>query len=379
MRLTIAMLRAVLALPAPAALAAQTGQFVVRLGRDTLAIEQYTRTADRLQGEQVVRAPRTVHRLYTVTFGPSGAAERFELVTHNVSGAPGPAETKATATFQGDSAVSTLTRSDSTRTVRARVGAGALPYLGQSFGLVEEVARSARAAGRDRYTMSMLVLGDTEPMPVTVTRGGSDSLTMMLDGIGPLRVRLDGQGRLLGVSGIGGTAQITVERVQGLDFAGLGKSFAARSLGTLSPPDSVRASVAGASIAVRYSRPSMRGRVIFGNVVPWNQVWRTGANQATIFETGADLVVAGTTVPAGKYSLWTLPSQSGWKLIVNTNTGQWGTDYDARYDLARLDMKVEPLPQPVEQFTIAIEPKGKGGVLRLEWEKTRASIPFLKQ
>jgi len=379
MRLTIAMLRAVLALPAPAALAAQTGQFVVRLGRDTLAIEQYTRTADRLQGEQVVRAPRTVHRLYTVTFGPSGAAERFELVTHNVSGAPGPAETKATATFQGDSAVSTLTRSDSTRTVRARVGAGALPYLGQSFGLVEEVARSARAAGRDRYTMSMLVLGDTEPMPVTVTRGGSDSLTMMLDGIGPLRVRLDEQGRLLGVSGIGGTAQITVERVQGLDFAGLGKSFAARSLGTLSPPDSVRASVAGASIAVRYSRPSMRGRVIFGNVVPWNQVWRTGANQATVFETSADLVIAGAPVPAGKYSLWTLPSPGGWKLIVNRNTGQWGTDYDAQYDLARLDMKVEPLRQPVEQFTIAIEPSGKGGVLKLEWERTRVSVPVTRK
>ena len=379
MRLTIAMLRAVLALPAPAALAAQTGQFVVRLGRDTLAIEQYTRTADRLQGEQVVRAPRTVHRLYTVTFGPSGAAERFELVTHNVSGAPGPAETKATATFQGDSAVSTLTRSDSTRTVRARVGAGALPYLGQSFGLVEEVARSARAAGRDRYTMSMLVLGDTEPMPVTVTRGGSDSLTMMLDGIGPLRVRLDGQGRLLGVSGIGGTAQITVERVQGLDFAGLGKSFAARSLGTLSPPDSVRASVAGASIAVRYSRPSMRGRVIFGNVVPWNQVWRTGANQATVFETSADLVIAGAPVPAGKYSLWTLPSPGGWKLIVNRNTGQWGTDYDAQYDLARLDMKVEPLRQPVEQFTIAIEPTGTGGVLKLEWERTRVSVPVTRK
>ena len=379
MRLTIAMLRAVLALPAPAALAAQTGQFVVRLGRDTLAIEQYTRTADRLQGEQVVRAPRTVHRLYTVTFGPSGAAERFELVTHNVSGAPGPAETKATATFQGDSAVSTLTRSDSTRTVRARVGAGALPYLGQSFGLVEEVARSARAAGRDRYTMSMLVLGDTEPMPVTVTRGGSDSLTMMLDGIGPLRVRLDGQGRLLGVSGIGGTAQITVERVQGLDFAGLGKSFAARSLGTLSPPDSVRASVAGASIAVRYSRPSMRGRVIFGNVVPWNQVWRTGANQATVFETSADLVIAGAPVPAGKYSLWTLPAPGGWKLIVNRNTGQWGTDYDAQYDLARIDMRVEQLPRPVEQFTIAIEPSGKRGVLKLEWERTRVSVPVTRK
>src|SRR5947208_10967848 len=173
MRLTIAMLRAVLALPAPAALAAQTGQFVVRLGRDTLAIEQYTRTADRLQGEQVVRAPRTVHRLYTVTFGPSGAAERFELVTHNVSGAPGPAETKATATFQGDSAVSTLTRSDSTRTVRAPVGAGALPYLGQSVGLGEEGAPPPPAPGRHRYTLSLAVPGDPEPMPGAVPRGGS--------------------------------------------------------------------------------------------------------------------------------------------------------------------------------------------------------------
>jgi hypothetical protein len=367
---------AILPLVFPAALASQTGQFVVRLGRDTLAIEEYTRTADRLQGEQVVRSPRTVHRIYTVTFGPGGAAERYELVSHNVSGAPGPAETKATATFQGDSAVATLPRGDSTRTVRSRVGAGALPFLGQSFALVEEVARRARAAGGDRFTMSMLVLGDTEPMPVTVTRGVADSLIMTLDGIGPLRARVDDQGRLLGVSGIGGTAQITVERVRGLAFGPLGKSFASRSLGTLSPNDSVRASLGGAVLAVRYSRPSMRGRVIFGNVVPWNKVWRTGANQATIFETGADLVVAGTTVPAGKYSLWTLPSPGGWTLIVNKNTGQWGTDYDAQYDLARLDMKVETLKQPVEQFTIAIEPKGKGGVLKLEWEKTRASIPL---
>ena len=170
--------------------------------------------------------------------------------------------------------------------------------------------------------------------------------------------------------------QVTVERVQGLDFAALGKSFASRSLGTLSPPDSVRTTVGGAALSVRYSRPSMRGRVIFGNVVPWNTVWRTGANEATVLETSADLSLAGTKVPAGKYSLWTVPSPAGWTLIVNKNSGQWGTEYDSRYDVARLDMRVEPLRQPVEQFTIAIEPKGKGGVLKLEWEKTRASIPF---
>jgi len=370
---------ATLSIALPAALAAQTGQFVVRLGNDTLAIEQYTRTADRLQGEQVLRSPRTVHRLYSATFGSGGAIARFELVTHNVSGGPGPAETRAAAEFTGDSAVVTVPRRDSTVTLRVRAGPGAVPFIGQGFGLIEEVARRARASGGARYTTTMLPLGDTEPLEVTVTPRGPDSLTIVLGAIGPLRARVDAQGALLGLTGIGSTMQVTVERTQGLDFAALGKAFAPRSLGVLSPPDSVKASLAGATLAVRYSRPSARGRVIFGNVVPWNQVWRTGANQATVLETSADLVVAGTSVPAGKYSLWTLPSPGGWTLIVNQNTGQWGTDYNARYDLARLNMTVEPLPRAVEQFTIAIEPKGNGGVLRLEWEKTRASVPFSKR
>ena len=367
---------AFVALALPAALTAQTGQFVVRLGTDTLAIEQYTRTQDRLQGEQVLRSPRTVHRLYSATFGSGGAIARFELVTHNVSGAPGPAETKAVAEFTGDSAVVTVPRRDSTVTLRVKAGPGAVPFIGQGFGLIEEVARRARASGSARYTTTMLSLGDTEPLEVTVTPRGPDSLTLVLGAIGPLRARVDAQGTLLGLSGIGGTMQVTVERTQGLDFAAVGKGFAPRSLGVLSPPDSVKASVAGAALAVRYSRPSTRGRVIFGNVVPWNQVWRTGANQATIFETSADLVIAGTPVPAGKYSLWTLPSPAGWKLIVNKNTGQWGTDYNAQYDLARLDMKVERLLQPVEQFTIALYGSGKDGVLALSWERTMASIAF---
>src|SRR5207247_5359992 len=115
---------------------------------------------------------------------------------------------------------------------------------------------------------------------------------------------------------------------------------------------SARGGVAGVTVAVRYSRPSMRGRLLFGNCDPCNQVWRTGANEATVLETSADLTVAGTAVPAGKYSLWTIPSPTGWKLIVNKNTGQWGTEYDARHDLARLDMQVETLRQPLEQFPV---------------------------
>src|SRR3989442_6660301 len=91
----------------PIALPAQTGEFLVRLGRDTLAVERYTRTADRLEGEQVVRSPRTVHRLYTATFGPGGVVERFELITHNVSRSPGPLEPRATAGLSADTPAQT--------------------------------------------------------------------------------------------------------------------------------------------------------------------------------------------------------------------------------------------------------------------------------
>ena len=367
----------VAALVASPTLAAQTGQFVVRLGTDTLAIEQYTRTADRLQGEEVLRSPRTVHRLYTAGFGPGGALARFELVTHNVSGGPGPGETRAVADIRGDSAFVTLPRGDSTVTQRLRLAPGGLVYAG-NYAMIEELVRRARRAGGDRYATTLLSLGAPAPWAVEVRPLGRDSMTILLGPIGLLRARVDESGTLLGLSGIGSFMQVTVERVQRLDFARVGTSFAPRSLGPLSPGDSVTATVAGATLAVRYSRPSARGRVIFGGVVPWDQVWRTGANEATVLETGAALLVAGTPVPAGRYSLWTIPSPAGWKLVLNRNTGQWGTDYDPRYDFARLDLIVEALAQPVEQFTIAIEPRGSGGVLQLAWATTRASVPLAK-
>jgi hypothetical protein len=130
---------------------------------------------------------------------------------------------------------------------------------------------------------------------------------------------------------------------------------------------------------VKYGRPAVRGRVIFGGVVPWNQVWRTGANAATIFTTSADLVMGGTTIPAGSYSLWTIPSNAGWKLIINKNTGQWGTNYDAQHDLVKLDMQTAPLDTLVERFTISFPAQGQGGALELAWEKTRAWVAFAKK
>ena len=144
-----------------------------------------------------------------------------------------------------------------------------------------------------------------------------------------------------------------------------------------SPRDTAEATVGGARVMVDYGRPYKRGRQIFGGLVPLNQVWRTGANAATTLVTNRALRLGTTTVPAGTYTLYTIPTASGWTLIVNRQTGQWGTEYDEKQDLARIPMRAARVSAPVEQFTIAVEPRGQaGGVLSMAWDTTRAELPF---
>ncbi len=143
-----------------------------------------------------------------------------------------------------------------------------------------------------------------------------------------------------------------------------------------SPPGTAEIEINGKKIKIEYSRPSMRGRKIMGELVPYGKVWRTGANSATSLATEADLMFGNVTVPKGTYTLYTLPSANGWKLIINKQTGQWGTEYNQSQDLARIDMQVKQLSAPVEQFTISLDKADGGGVLKLEWENTSATANF---
>lgn len=146
----------------------------------------------------------------------------------------------------------------------------------------------------------------------------------------------------------------------------------------LSPRDTVELALSsGRRIYVDYGRPSMRGRRIMGGLVPYGRVWRTGANAATTLVTDVDLDVNGTRVPRGTYTLYTIPTASGWTLIVNRQTGQWGTQYEPARDFARIPMRVTTLREPVEQFTISLEQgRTAQGTLALTWENTRAWVPF---
>jgi hypothetical protein len=133
----------------------------------------------------------------------------------------------------------------------------------------------------------------------------------------------------------------------------------------------------GQTITIDYSSPRAKGRTIFGDLVPYGEVWRTGANEATTFVTTANLKAGHFAVPAGNYTIFTIPNQDKWTLIINKKTGEWGIPYKYESDeLGRVDMKVSATPSPVENFTIAFDQKGSTCAMNISWEKTQASAEF---
>jgi len=147
-----------------------------------------------------------------------------------------------------------------------------------------------------------------------------------------------------------------------------------------SPPASAECKFSdGKTVKIDYSSPRAKGRKIFGDLVPFGQVWRTGANEATTFVTDGDVTVGGQKVPAGSYTIFTVPEAGKWTLVISKTTGEWGTDYSGpSNDLARVPMNVGKTSGAVENFTIAFDQGGSKCTLRAEWENTRASVDVTK-
>ncbi|HEX6643448.1 MAG TPA: DUF2911 domain-containing protein [Gemmatimonadales bacterium] len=346
----------------------------MRLGRDTIALEQFSRTADRLEGRRLLRAPKVELTRYSATLAPDGSILRFESAAVPLAG-DSAAPASATVEFGMDSVRVTLVSGEGTRAyataLHTREGSVFLPF---SYALYEQLVRRTLGRGVDSAPAELIFPGVLAPLPTGIRRTAPDSAALDFFGA-PLRLRIDRAGRILGADGSATTQKVTVTRVRRVDLPSLARAAAAAEraggpAGQLSPRDTVRATVGGAEVIVDYGRPGMRGREIFGGLVPWNEVWRTGANAATGLTVSAPLLVGGAELPAGSYTLYTLPRPGGAELIVNRQTGQWGTEYDAAADLVRVPLAQRTLDAPVERFTIVVEPAGRGAVLRLAWDRT---------
>jgi len=373
-----------------AAQAQAPAYIVTRLGVDTVAIERYTRSNSKLEGDLVLRYPRvrTIH--YVADLGPRGEIKSTIATVRRAGADPtSPPVTRIAMQFADTTAVIGVQRNgtaDTAASGKKTYHGGVAPMLGvepTSYGIYEQLLSSAKL-GRDSAAFALIAAGPGPTPSIILRRRGADSVAFRSTFFpGWIEVaRVDSRGQINGVDATATTIKTVAQRVPTLDVDNLVKAWAAietargGQMGQMSPPDTVRARVGGANLVVAYSRPLKRGRVIFGNIVPWNAVWRTGADAATMFTTDKDLAFGSTVVPAGKYTLWTVPTPTGAKLIFNSETGQWGTDYHADKDFARVDLAAKQASPLVEQFVIGVVPQGTGGVLRFAWDDKEYTVPF---
>ncbi len=355
----------------------------MRLGTDTIMVEQFVRTASRIDGTLVSRFPTTQVSRYAVQLTPAGNVRKASTQLRPDASLTTRAGYTLDVSLRHDSLFAAKRDGDGIHRWKGPASAMTVPLFVRSLALYELVAARLFRSSNDSIRVAVF---DQDKMGIDtldVRRLSPDSIDFRLMFPRGEHVRVDSAGLILGVSGLGTSYKWLSERVPKLDIEAFVRASAERdargaSFGNLSSRDTVHATTDGAHITIDYGRPSRRGRVIFGALVPWDTVWRTGANLATHFTSDRDLEIGGAAVPAGTYTLYTLPSRSGWKLIVNRQTGQNGLRYDAAMDLVRVDMVTTVLPSSVERLTITVTPRAEGGgVVAVSWENLEARAIFM--
>jgi hypothetical protein len=370
--------------------------FVTLLGRDTIAVESVTRQGNTLTSDEVDRFPRVRVRHTVIELNPDGSIRHLVMDIHTPSEQAAQRECKVIA----DVTASTvhISKTDDTGTLKrafATDGSIVVAHVPQMYSLYElyfaaalkHAAASNLAAGSTVQMRQFYIDREFDRFPLGRARvrplaGGKVEVTHdWLSGTG--EATMDSGYHMLSYSGARTTYKVEVSRIASApDIKSIADRYEALEakggiVRELSVHDSMQAQIGNAMFTVDYSRPLARGRKLLGDVVPYDRVWRTGANAATHFTTSAPIKLAGMQVPAGTYTLWTLPHTNGVDLIVNKQTGQWGTDFNGSHNLGTARITTEELAVPVEAFTISVIPDdAHHGTLVMEWGSFRWTAPI---
>lgn len=374
--------------------------FLALLGRDTVSLESVTRTDNVLVSDEVDRFPRVRRRHTRITLGPDGGIRHLDMDIRTPSEPPPQRERRVIADVTEDSV--TISKRDSTgirRIAFATGGVLTMPHLPQMYSLTDlyfgaALARAAATKLRegDKVLLHQFYIdrefdrfplhdGIVRPLPGSKAELRHDWLS------GTGEATFDSSRRMLTYSGARTTYKVEVTRLTDpptpRDIEAVGARFATletRNGGAaqLSVRDTTHATIGSATFTVDYGRPLARGRVLLGDVIPYDEVWRTGANAATQFSTSVAITLGGIPLPAGKYTVWTVPRSKGVDLIVNKQVGQWGTGYNSKFDIGTAAMATVSPASPVEKFTISIiSTDAHHGTLVMEWGTFRWTAPIV--
>ncbi|HVT38611.1 MAG TPA: DUF2911 domain-containing protein [Gemmatimonadaceae bacterium] len=354
------------------------------LGRDTVQVEQFARTGNVISGMVATRPPRTSVLHYTITVDADGRIARYEQFVTDGSGTVLTRDgSRAVMTFTRDSTIrESLVKGEMVRDQIATPG-GAFPLstipLNTSALVFEFALQSARHSvpGAKPSLNRLPTFAQLKaPSATPVLYAAPDSVEVDYFGQGRIGFKFDAAGQLVRSDWRATTYRMVIVRVDRADADAFAHDWAAQEasgngLGRLSPTDTVNAAIGSASVSIAYGRPSQRGRTIWGAVVPWDVVWRLGADLATHIRTDADLVIGDIPLPAGRYTLWMLPSSDSARLIISKLVNVWGTQYTPAQDIARIPMQRTRLSVPVERLTIAV----RDGKLVIDWGDASYSVP----
>ena len=375
----------------PAAPANEHASFVTTLGRDTVVIESFTRTATKLDGDMVVRVPGTVLCHYELDLGGNGTITKSVVDVKPIGATNVPAR-HVTLNYVGDSLRvdidSAGMHSQFVRAVEKNAYPQFMTGFGSSYGLysslgVYEVLFAQLGAKFDSVTIPSIDMQSGRTVKRDFVRRSPTTIDADYFRIAWTHLTLDDSGQIVSADADQTTEKTKTQRTAYLDPQKVAKQFASedksgKGIGIASPSVTEKATLGGKLVVVLYSSPRRRNRTILGNVVPYGQVWRTGANQATVLVTDDGFDIGGASVPGGSYSLWTEPKKDGSvDLIVNGQYGQWGTNYDSTRNVARVPMKASAASSPQENFTIDITPtNGNGGEMKIAWDTFVWTVPI---
>ncbi|HSH44352.1 MAG TPA: membrane dipeptidase, partial [Longimicrobiales bacterium] len=353
-----------------------SGAFVTTLGRDTLALEQFSYTPTTVDAVVALRVPETSLTRYRGQMGVDGRLRTLTAVRLDPAqdGRGGEPLSRTVYRFHDDGVTVTRERDGDAQTMEVDATVDAIPFIDMvhwpyELGLV-------RMAAEGRTGALPMITGRSE-QDFVITASGANRRVIRHPYRGTMDVQVDDQGRIQMLDAGNTTRAVVVRRVVGLPVAELARDFATRdragqAVGSLSGRAEVQGTIGGANIVVDHGVPRKRGRDIFGALVPFGEVWRTGADRATHLSADRDLTVGGRRVPAGTYTLFTIPNPEEWTLIISRATDINGQAYDPELDLARVPMDVRALGEPVEELTIVVD---ADGYLRLQWDETEAVVP----
>jgi hypothetical protein len=370
--------------------------FLTMLGHDTISIEGIRRQGNTLTSDEVDRFPRVRIRHTVVDLNDDGSIRHLVMNIHTPSEPSGQRDRKVVADVAGNKVH--LSKTDSTGTVIRDFptnGSIVVAHVPQMYSLYElyftaalkQAAALKLAAGKPVQMRQFYIDREFDRFPLgeaTVTpldKGKSEITHDWLSGTG--EAMMDSAGNMLSYSGARTTYDVQVKRLDTPpDVKGIADRFEAKetqggNVKSLSVRDTTRAQIGHSIFTVDYGRPLLRGRTLLGDVIPYDRVWRTGANAATQFTTSTPIKLAGMQVPAGSYTLFTAPHTNGVDLIVNKQTGEWGTEYNRSLNLGMTRITSEVATAPVEEFTISIiSSDNRRGTLVLEWGSFRWIAPI---